>query len=183
MSKLRFFVVLSIVLFIALIFTGFTLWKCVNANKGLADKIPYITTNQDITYFDLTGVDESRVTLEDLKKQEKALVFVFSRPCSPCNKNLVFWNKMGQILGDEVKIYGIVLDDLTEAYNFSKKARLFFNIFIPDDLDMFVKAWKIRANQPMTILVRDGKPALVVVGLLEAEDTGEFISRARESTN
>jgi peroxiredoxin len=151
-----------------------------NANRGLAEEIPYITTHQEVEYFELTGVDESRVTLDELKKRDRALAFVFSRPCSPCNKNLVFWNKMAQILGDQVKIYGIVLDDLTKAYNFSQKAKLSFDIYVPDEVEMFVKSWKIKSNQPLTILVRNGKPALVVLGLLEAKDSGEFIKRIRE---
>jgi peroxiredoxin len=151
-----------------------------NANRGLAEEIPYITTHQEVEYFDLTGVDESRVTLDELKKQDRALAYVFSRPCSPCNKNLVFWNKMAQILGKQVKIYGVVLGDLTEAYNFSQNAKLFFDIYVPDEVEMFVNAWKIRSNQPLTILLRNGKPALVVLGLLEAKDSGEFIKRVRD---
>ncbi len=183
MNKLRFFIVLSIVLFIISLFLGFTLWRCMGANRGLAEEIPYITTDQPIKYFDLTGVDESRVTLEDLKKREKSLVFVFSRPCTPCNKNVVFWNKLAQVLGKQVKIYGIVLSDLTEAYNFSNKAKLFFDVYVPDEVEAFVEAWKIRSNQPLTVLLRDGKPAFVVMGLLEAEDTGEMIKRIREPKN
>jgi len=183
MNKLRFFIVLSIVLFIISILMSFTLWRCMSANRGLVEKIPYITTEKTIDYFDLTGVDESRVTLEDLKTQENSLVFVFSRPCTPCNKNLVFWNKMAQILSKKVKIYGIVLNDLSEAYNFSKEATLFFDIFVPDELDLFVKAWKIKSNQPLTVLIRNSQPAFVVMGLLEAEDTGEMIKRIREPKN
>ncbi len=149
-------------------------------NRDLAEKIPFVTSNDIIEYFDLTGVDESRASLQDLKDQDQSLIFIFSRPCTPCNQNIIFWNKIAQIIGKKKKIYGIILSDLTEAYNFSQKANLEFTVYVPDDLEKFKKSWKIKTDHSKTILMRRDRPASTFIGNLEAEDTSKFITKARE---
>ena len=87
---------------------------------------------------------------------------------------------MAQILGKKANIYGIILNDLTEAYNFSQKARLKFKVFVPDDLDKFKESWKIVSNKSKTILLRNKRPVSILLGNLNAEDTSLLIRKIRE---
>jgi len=180
MNKTRFLTLTTLIFFLISAFLGLSLWKCMKTNRDLAEKSPFITSNEKIENFTLTGVDESNVTLEDLKMQSRSLVFIFARPCTPCNQNIIFWNKIAQILKGSVKIYGIILSDLTEAYNFSKKTNLEFTIYVPDDLAPFKKSWKIRSDQAETILMRYDRPATTIIGPLDAGDTAAIIKKARE---
>lgn len=180
MNKTRVLTLAVVILFFLSAFLGISLWRCMHVNRDLAKKIPFITSKEKIEDFNLTGVDESRVTLQDLKNQNQSLVFIFSRPCTPCNQNLVFWNKIAQIVGDKVNIYGIILNDLTEAYNFAKDGKLEFKVYVPDNLESFKQSWKIQTDQAKTILMNKDRPALTYLGNLEAEITSKFIAKTRE---
>ena len=180
MSKKHILIIFIVSILSLTLYLGISLWRCMQTNRELAKNSPYIMSNEPINYFNLTGVDESRTTINDLNGDEQSLIFIFSRPCTPCNKNLIFWNKIAQIIGEKTNIYGIILNDLTEAYNFSQKAKLKFNVYVPDDLDKFKESWKIVSNQSKTILIRNKRPVSIILGHLNAEDTSLLIRKIRE---
>ena len=179
MTKIRLMTAISLILLCVSLFLGVSFWKCVNTNRRLAEAIPYITTRETVDYFSLTGVDTSRRTIEDLNNSPQSLIFIFSRPCTPCNQNILFWNKLAQITGPNTKIYGIILTGLTDAYDFSQKTTLSFDIYTPDDPEIFKKVWRIRTDQAETILMRYRQPTFVQVGNLTVEDTKAIINRSK----
>ncbi len=125
-------------------------------------------------------MDTSKITASDLSKDQPALIFIFSRPCSPCNKNIPYWNKIGKIIEGRATIYGIVLSDLTEAYNFSERTQLAFPIYIPNDLNQFIKEMKIKFNLPQTILYHRNKVYFTQLGLLNGDDTTDIINTVKK---
>ncbi len=106
------------------------------------------------------------------------MIFIFSRPCSPCNKNIPYWEKISQLLNDQVSIYGIIPGDLTEAYNFADKAKLNFKIYVPEDIKKFAEHFRVKSNEARTILY-DGKVRLIKLGDLDGEAAVSIIKLAR----
>jgi thiol-disulfide isomerase/thioredoxin len=159
---------------------GFVLFKYNQRLQQITNSIPYIVPGDSIKEMELTGMDTSKITAADLSKEQPALIFIFSRPCSPCNKNIPYWNKIGKILEGRAAIYGIVLSDLTEAYNFSEKAKLTFPLYIPNNLNQFIKEMKIKFNLPQTILYHKDKVYLTQLGLLNGDDTADIINAVKK---
>ncbi len=106
------------------------------------------------------------------------MFFIFSRPCSPCNKNIVYWNKFAELLKEHVDCYGIVLNSLSEAYNFNEKRELKFKIYVPQNLDKFLKEMKLKLNFPQTILYTN-RVEMLKMGDLKPEDAVKIINIAK----
>ncbi len=159
---------------------GYALLKSHQLNRHLREALPYFIVGEEIHYFDVIGMDEKSIDGTALQGDRPSLIFIFSRPCSPCNKNIVFWQKMAEVLKGKVSVYGIILSDVTEAYNFSQRAGLNFNIYVPQDLDTFIEKMRIKMNVSQTI-VYDDTVRLVQLGNMEGEEVVSIIKLIKES--
>jgi hypothetical protein len=165
---------LNMVLLAIIIVLGFALFKSLNINRLLRGSLPYLTPGETIEYFHLSGMDARTIDDSVLKQDKPSLVFIFSRPCSPCNKNIVYWKKMAEILKDKVTIYGVILGNVTDAYNFSENTKLNFNIYVPENIDAFIQKLRIKMNLPQTIVFHK-TVRLVKLGTMEGEDAVSII--------
>lgn len=160
------------------VFLGYALYKCHQANRKLRSSLPYLTVGESIHYFNLIGMDETRIDQSNLEKDRPVLIFIFSRPCSPCDKNLVYWKKMAEIFKEDVSVYGIILGKLTEAYNFSETSRLNFNIYVPEDAALFIREMRIKLNFSQTIIY-SGKVRYVRLGEMNGEEAVGIIKTVK----
>jgi peroxiredoxin len=166
-------------IFLSIIFIlGFALYRCMLVNKRLKAEMPSLTVGEKINYFDLNGVDENKVDIIAFRNSQPSLIFIFSRPCSPCNKNIPYWEKISELINGQVSIYGIILTDLTEAYNFADDAKLNFKIYVPEDIKKFAEHFRIKSNEARTI-VYDGRVRLIKLGDLDGEAAVSIIKLAR----
>jgi hypothetical protein len=163
-----------------LILFGFTVFKLVRVNEQTKAKIPYLVTGERIEYFNLIGEDAAQIDASVFRSDRPALIFIFSRPCNPCQKNFKYWEKMKEILGDRVDFYGIILEGTALAFEFSKKANLNFKIYIPEDVDRFIQAMRIKLNLAQTILYTKNGVKYLKLGDLEGEESVNIINMAKK---
>lgn len=113
-----------------------------------------------------------------LNKRENStfLIYIFSQPCSPCNKNTQVWKKIAALSKRDAKAIGIIIDDHQEALAFSEKLKPNFELYVPVDIPKFKDKMKIRTNFAQTILYHDGKVIFVKLGMLQGEDYTHILS-------
>lgn len=172
--------VLKLTVLALLIVLGYALLKSHQLNRHLREALPYYLVGEEIDYFDIIDMDEKSIDRNALKGDRPSLIFIFSRPCSPCNKNIVFWQKMAEVLKGKVSVYGIILANVTEAYNFSQRAGLNFKIYVPQDIDTFIEKMRIKMNVSQTI-VYNGTVRLVKLGNMEGEEAVSVIKLIKDS--
>jgi hypothetical protein len=170
------------VLFTLLIISIYFNISLIRSNSNLINAIPFLQKGEKIKYFNLIDMDGRKITSEALEKNVKKLIFIFARPCNVCNKNIVFWNKIAEILGDKVTCYGIIIDSLSNAYSFfnENRASIKFNVFVPDKIETFIEKNRIKMNAPQTI-VYDGSIVFNRIGDLGSEETIKLINSIKNN--
>jgi hypothetical protein len=163
-----------------LILAGFAVFKLYTLNQEAKANLPYLLIGEKIEYFDLLDENAGPINVSAFDGDRPALIFIFSRPCSPCNKNIVYWRKMVEILKDEVNFYGIILDNPTQAFNFSDEAQLNFKIYVPRDLDKFILKQRIKLNYSQTILYSGNKVRYLKLGPLEGDEAVNIINMTKK---
>ncbi|MCJ7524620.1 MAG: hypothetical protein MUP71_05270 [Candidatus Aminicenantes bacterium] len=146
-------------------------------NTKLLDNIPFLRTGENINCFNLLDMSGKKVNSDALNEEGKKMVFIFARPCSICNRNIVFWNKISEIVGDKTACYGIIIDSFAGAYNFYNdyKNQLKFDVYVPESIGRFIKKNRIMLNMPQTILY-DTKILYSKIGDLNGNETTKLIN-------
>ena len=152
--------------------------KLIGTNNSLKESLPYLIKGEKIKYFNLIDNDGKKIDEKILKHDFPSLIFIFSRPCSPCNKSITYWKRLSSILKGKVNVYGIVLSNATEAHSFSSNAKLNFPIFIPEDINIFIKNFRIKINLPETILYKNGVVHLRL-GEINYKDVTQIVRKAK----
>jgi peroxiredoxin len=180
MSKTKEKLLLTFILVVVIIF-GYSIYRYNQANSELKAALPYLMKGETIDYFNLIGINGNKIDNSFLHGNTPSLIFIFSRPCSPCNKSIVYWKKLAKMLQKEnVLIYGIVLGDVDNAPDFAKNARLNFKIYHPQDMQQFVKAWRLKMNYAQTVLCWNNKVVELKIGDLDGESVVELIVKSRK---
>jgi hypothetical protein len=158
------------------IFSAYLVVRLVQENKKIKDELPYFMPGERINYFDLISMDNNAVDVSVLKNSKKpSLIFIFTTPCSPCNKNIVFWNKLAEIMKDRVSIYGIILDDVSQAYSFSESSKSNFGIYVPKRIDEFKNNMRLKLNIEQTIICEANKVKFAYIGVLDINELSKFL--------
>lgn len=163
-----------------LILSGYTVFRLYQVNERNRAALPYLVNGESITYFNLVDDNAQSSDRSILDDSRPTLIFIFSRPCSPCNKNIVYWKKMAKLLKDKANIYGIVLNDASKAFSFSEEAKLNFKIFIPQDLDTFIQTMRLKMNLSQTIIYHNGGVRKLKLGELDGKEAIQFIDAVRK---
>lgn len=174
---------LIIVLVIAgiLVLSGYAIFKLYRMNQQAKANMPYLLIGEHVEYFDLLDEDANPISASTLEKDRPSIILIFSRPCSPCNKNIVYWRKIAEVLEKDVDIYGIVLGSASEAFNFAEEAKLNFKIYVPEDLEKFIKKQRIMLNFGQTILyTADNGVNYLKMGPLEGDEAVSIINMAKK---
>lgn len=162
-----------------LILSGYAIFRLYSINEQNKASLPYLVAGESINYFNLLDDNAQTVDLSVLNDTRPSLVFIFSRPCSPCNKNIVYWKKMAKLLHGEVNVYGIILSDASKAFSFAEEVNLNFKLYIPENLTAFIDAMRLRMNLSQTILYHRGGVQRVKMGELNGKEATEFIKAVR----
>jgi len=157
-----------------LIITGYIAYMYSRENSSLRDSLPYLLKGEKIDYFSLVDMDAKEIDHKTLNRDRVSIIFIMSRPCSPCDKNVMFFKKIAQILKDRVDIYGIVLDTPTEALNFVEKAKPNYKVYAPTHLETFLDKMRIKLNLSQ-IIVYKNKVELLRLGELAGETVSQLI--------
>lgn len=179
MEKKRRYSSIILVLAAIIIFLGFSLFKVIQQNQDIKQALPYLYYGETIDYFNVIGVSNGAPEQNSLQDGKPCLLFIFSRPCTTCDKNLHLWRKMAGILKEEAAIYGIVLGNVTEGYNFAEQARLNFPIFVPNDLEKFIQNFRIKLNLSQTIVCKDKRVIHLKMGDIDGEESTNIIGLVR----
>jgi len=169
---------LKFITFLIIIILFVFIIKLVGTNNSLKESLPYLVKGEKIKYFNLIDKNGKRINEKVLKNNSPSLIFIFSRPCSPCNKSIIYWKRLSSILRGKVHIYGIVLNTATEAYSFSSNTNLNFPIFVPEDINSFIKNFRIKINSPETILYKNGIVHLRL-GEINSKDVTKIIKKVK----
>jgi len=143
-------------------------------NKQLRDSLPYFLKGEKIEYFKLVDMEAKEIDHLSLGNSPVSIIFIMSRPCSPCDKNVIFFKKIAQVLENRVNFYGIVLDKPAEAMNFAEQAKPNFNVYVPDQLETFLTKMRLKLNLSQVIVYTD-KVELVRLGELSGQDVTQII--------
>jgi hypothetical protein len=172
---------LVLIFLTVIIFLAFSLIKCIKANNVLKNALPYLLVGEKIDYFDVISVDDQSTETGEtyLSDDKPSLILIFSRPCTPCDKNIIYWKKFSSILSDSVLIYGIILKDLSEAINFSKNARLNFPLYVPKELNKFIKKFRLKFKDSQTIVCVGKEIKYLKLGNISGEDAVKIIKFTR----
>lgn len=133
----------------------------------VGDKVPKLPLTDGTGRFYSTGY---------LRKT--GLIFIFRRPCSPCNTNYNLWRQMSRILrkrAPEVKIRGIVLNGKEGLQQFEDSGSPGFPVCAPVEIQTFIRRFRIRLNLAQTLLVHHGRVRRLRIGELKGEDYRHFI--------
>lgn len=136
--------------------------------QKIRKNIPYLLEKEKIRYFHLVDREGNVINHNTLHEDTPRLIFIFSTPCNPCNKNLPFWNSVAGIFKKKVKTIGIILDEPNSAFNFQERSHLNFPVFVPEDISRFRQEMRIHLNLAQTIFYADGVRYLQL-GVLEPE--------------
>lgn len=90
--KNKTFVIALIVVGVSILF-GFTVFKLYRLNQETKANLPYLLIGEKINYFDLLDKDANQISVSAFKSDRPVMIFIFSRPCSPCDKNIVIGRK------------------------------------------------------------------------------------------
>lgn len=159
---------------------GFALFKLYQLNEQTKAQLPYLITGERIEYFDLIGEDALRINTSVFLNDRPAMIFIFSRPCNPCQKNFQYWRKMKEILGDRVDFYVIIMESASSAFDFSEKTNLNFKIYVPEDVNRFIQSMRIKLNLAQTILYTKNEVKYLKLGDLEGNESVNIINMAKE---
>jgi len=163
---------------ILLFFSIYMNYKQYALNKHYKNLIPYLLVGEEIENVDLIDKDAQLIDPMQLKKGV-SVVFVFLKECSPCDKNIVFWRKFAKLFDKKISVTSVVLNTPTEGFKFAEKAKLNFNVYVPDDLPKYVRDMKMSINQSQTIILKDGRVEMVRVGILDSETAIEIMSKIK----
>jgi len=145
--------------------------------KKIESMIPVHYSGNKIDYFDVRDSQKNTISIEEIKKNELSLVFVFSEPCSPCNKNLLYWKKISAIFSLKIPIYGVTLKIYKKNDRIKKAIKANFNIYVPLNLNKFKKTMKLNSNLAQTIILKKNLIYYIKLGDLDPNDYFEIVRK------
>ena len=158
------------ILFALLIFSVFINYRLFKINAQYKDALPFFIRGERIDYLALQSTDEHAPGLIGLPDNSLSILYIFSRPCTPCDKNLIYLKKFARLLDESVVMRGIVVGNLSEGYEFTQKANPGFAIFVPEDLNRFVKEYRLKFNHSQFIVCLGCEISFVKTGEFSDEE-------------
>lgn len=167
------------ILFLIFLFTtivfGFTTIRLYQYNSNLKAALPYLFKDEIITSLDLINLKLEKNEKIQLPNSGATLIYIFSGNCVACDNNRLFLKKYAKMLGDSIKIITIIPGKLSDAYDEVGKSSFVFPIFVPENLQLFKKKFRLKLNLPQVIILSGRKVKHVRLGNMSGEDAVEVI--------
>jgi peroxiredoxin len=170
-----------LILVVVLILSWYLLYKFIQENRLLRSSLPYLLMREKIEYFDLVDMDANEINSSVLKGKAVSVIFIFKPSCSPCDKNVIFYKKIANILrnNDRISFYGIVLNNANKAVNFAEEAQLPFKVYIPQNLKKFRTKMRVKLNLAQIIVYTD-KVEFLRLGELSSTDAVKILEMIKK---
>lgn len=162
-----------------LIFSIFINYRLFKINKHYKDVLPYFIQGEKIDYLALQSTDDHVPGLTGLPDNKLSILYIFSRPCTPCDKNLIYLKKFARLLDESVVMRGVVLGNLSEGYEFTQKTNPGFAIFVPEDLKRSIKEYRLKFNESQFIVCRGSEISFVKTGEFSDEEFIRILNKIR----
>lgn len=133
---------LVIFLIAVVIFLGFLLYLNMKSKEKIADELVNLQVGESIDEMALISEDGTTVNGFKMSTYDTAAVFIFSRPCSPCNKNIPYWRRVSSL--KKTDIFGIIVEDATKMANFAESMDLNFKLYCPEDIIKFKENFRLK---------------------------------------
>lgn len=172
MKKLN---LLSGFLIALVIFLSLLLYLNMQSKEKITNELASLQVDESIDEMALISEDGTTVNRFKMSTYETAAIFIFSRPCSPCNKNIPFWRRLSSL--KKADIFGIIVDEPTKMVNFSESMNLNFKLYAPFDINIFKEIFRLKFDLAQTLLLKHGKIIYVKVGELTPQDYFEIAKK------
>ncbi len=170
------------VLFIALallIFSGFTNYNLFKLNRQYRNVLPFFLVGETIDYLGLQSTEENVPCLKELSDNEVSILYIFSQPCTPCDKNLVYLKKFARLLDKSASIRGVVVGKLSEAYEFVQNAEPGFDVYVPEDLNRFTDAFRLKFKHSQLLVCKGREIRYVKMGEISSDEFTQILKMIR----
>lgn len=125
---------LSAILCIVVVSSAITILNLYRTNTQLKAAIPYLLPGEKPHYFHIS--DRKNEIFTRLPQNRPVFIFIFSRPCSACEKNVYFWNKIIDLTTNKFMAMGIILDIRDFELIFEKSRTFKFRIYVPENIEI-----------------------------------------------
>jgi hypothetical protein len=165
--------------------SAYSAYRASKAKKHAVESPPYLAVGEAIRYTgDLVGIDRASTSAPFSESNGVPIILcIFSRPCSPCDENILLWNRIASFLKDKAWVFGIVIGKPEVAQELSAKTRLDFDVFVPRDERSFIKALRAYSPSSQTIICLNAKATRVHIGNLSPENAVSIIEEIRTMNN
>jgi len=120
----------------------------------------------------LISLNGEEISFIKLLNEKPTLIFIFSRPCSPCERNIVLWKRLYSILNRincNIRIFGLILNQPGKEKEVEKLNLNFEVYYLSYEAIQLLKNSKYNINASQTILYKQGIK-LYFVGNLTLKD-------------
>jgi hypothetical protein len=165
--------------------SGFAVYRLNVAKGDLLRSLPCLGLGERLRYPGrFLDQDHTSTSLPIAESQNvPVVVCIFSRPCNFCDENTLLWNRLAEITRDRALVIGIVIGTVADVRDLREKANPEFDIFIPEDEQLFKKALRIKTSYSQTIMFLNKRVAWVHLGTLTAEDIALVIEKIKSTIN
>lgn len=163
--------IVSIALFVVSVFVFYYL-----ENRQLKESLNSVYKGEKIERLELSDMNGQRIGFADASRAKRSLIFIFERPCSPCNKNLGYWNRLSSLGGKDAKTFGVIVDTQETMVNFAMNRKVNFAVGAPVDKNEFVKTFRLHYNFSETILMEGNRVKLVHIGDFDTDSFARFVA-------
>jgi hypothetical protein len=152
--------------------SAYAAFRASKAKMHTIESSPYLAVGEAIRYTgNLVGTDQSSTSAPFSKSNGAPVILcIFSRPCSPCEENIVLWNRIASFLKDKAWVIGIVIGKLELARDLAANMRLDFEVFVPEDERSFIKELRAFSPSSQTLVCLNARTTRIHIGNLSPED-------------
>lgn len=176
-------VILSFLVLIIVAISTIAILKITNQNAMLRKQVFSLSPGEKIPAIELIDMNEQIQDIYSVQKKKLLFIYIFERPCSPCNRNIIYWKRISEIMEGDAEFVAVLIDDLPKALEFSQKKKTNFPLYVPTNRENFVRAMKIKSNAAQTILVNKSVVERVILGDMDGENYTDILIQAKKLVN
>jgi hypothetical protein len=137
---------------------------------ALKKKVPHLIVGDYALPIEVIKINGEEEFINFNNNYQKTLLFILSSSCVPCDKNLIFWRRLGYQLRNKARILLISLGEWEDMHNLKSYLKVDIPIYIPENKEKFIQDYRIR-NFSQTVLIDEkGKVEWIKANGLNADD-------------
>ncbi|MCU0236878.1 MAG: hypothetical protein MUC72_07320 [Acidobacteria bacterium] len=150
----------------------------INKKEHFKNLVPFLSDGEKIP--EIIFIDKNTHAIEIQQNQKMpSLLFVFERPCTTCTKNIIYWNKLSELVNKKANIWGVIQDQ-SDMFEIAKVKTIPFQLISPVNIDVFKKKWRVHLNLAQTYLIYNDKVKYSKIGDICENDVRNIIGMLNE---